>query len=95
MVPASPDFTSTNGTIAFWMRSPGAATNSTNGGSMLYDQLNGGNGLLLVQNADGKLLVEIGDATDQIESSAAVSDNKWHHIAVTRTWGFRNNHDLH
>ncbi len=87
VVPASPDFTSTNGTAAFWMRSLGAATNSTNGGSMLYDQLNGGNGLLLVQNADGKLLVEIGDATDQIESSAAVSDNKWHHIAVTYDQG--------
>ncbi len=50
---------------------------------MLYDQLNGGNGLLLVQSIDGRLLVEIGNDTNQFESSATISDEKWHHIAVT------------
>ncbi len=50
---------------------------------MLYDQLNGGNGLLLVQDMDGRLLVEIGNDTNQFESSATISDEKWHHIAAT------------
>jgi hypothetical protein len=79
----------TNGTIMFWMRSPGTdmTTGHTGGagdGAMLVDYRTSA-GLVIVQAETGNIFVQSARsaAFNDITSTATVSDNKWHHIAVT------------
>lgn len=81
-VAADPDFNSTSGTIMFWMRSAG--TNGVgNEGAMLLDRRTTA-GLCVVQNWDGTLFLQANPSGSlSTYSSAQISDNQWHHVAVT------------
>ena len=77
------NFDYTTGTISFWMLSSGTVTNSpgTNGAT-LFDRF-AGNGLLVVQNDDGTILVQPSGSGNSFTSTKTISDGKWHQIAVT------------
>jgi hypothetical protein len=78
----APDFPGSQGTVCFWMRSPGA-TGTGSEGAMLFDRRTG-SGTVLVQQDDGRLFVQSAPtAANSFRSTATVSDNKWHHIAMT------------
>jgi Concanavalin A-like lectin/glucanases superfamily len=78
------NFDSPQGSIMFWMRSSGTLTNFGTQGAVLFDRL-AGSGLILVQQDDGTLLVQPSGAGGNKFTSTAtsLSDNNWHHIAVT------------
>jgi hypothetical protein len=77
------NFDSASGTITFWMRSVGTTTNTGSKGEMLFDRLNNGLGLDLVQTDHGTVLVH--SPAGDFKSGRVVSDAKWHHISLV--WG--------
>jgi hypothetical protein len=79
IVSGSTNFNAGNGTLMFWVRSTG--TKTTNSPAALFDRLNG-NGMVLFQNADGTLGLHIGQQSADFTSTAKISDDKWHQIAV-------------
>ncbi len=86
-VPSTPDFNGANGTIMFWVRSAGAVTTNTGSiGAMLFDRKAGtttgtGNGIIVLQTDGGLVYVQQGNNII-FESTANISDNKWHHLAI-------------
>jgi len=76
------DLATTNGTIMFWMRSPGVDLSGGNEAAMLFDWRTS-DGNALVQQDDGKFFAQASNNRLQLRSTASVSDNLWHHIAVT------------
>jgi hypothetical protein len=91
-VSGSTNFDSSLGTIMFWMRS-GGLSNTNGKPATLFDRLNG-NGLVLMQNADGSVELKASqNAQDLVSSSLA--DNKWHHVAVTYDQGNGGEVDLY
>jgi hypothetical protein len=90
VAPANGDTSgATNGTIMFWMRSSGTVTNTghtgtAGDGAMLVDYRTS-TGLVIVQTEDGHIFVQAPRslAFPDVTSQATVSDNKWHHVAVT------------
>ncbi|HLH56622.1 MAG TPA: LamG-like jellyroll fold domain-containing protein [Verrucomicrobiae bacterium] len=80
-ISGSTNFDAATGTVMFWVRSAGLA--NTNNPATLFDRLNG-NGLALFQNPDGTIGIKAPPGTAQdLSSSAKISDDKWHQIAVT------------
>ncbi len=77
---------STTGTISFWVRSAGPVISETistgNKGATILDR-RGGSGLQLIQKDDGTLQVSPDGSGNGFTSSASVSDNAWHHVAIT------------
>ena len=83
-VTAATNFNSSKGTIMFWMRSSGLAT--VGNPATLFDRLNGGNGCVIVQNADGTVEFQAkagGSGVSDVPGGVNCSDNKWHQVAVT------------
>jgi hypothetical protein len=77
------NYDSAQGTIAFWMRSASVVTNSGNEGAMLVDKRTGA-GAVIVQHDDGTIFFQTAPAAkNQFSSIAKVTDDKWHHVAVT------------
>lgn len=78
-------FNSSTGTISFWMRSSGVA-DPAGKPATLFDRLNA-SGCVVAQNPDGTLLFQSETNNNQLvvqlTSTNVLSDNKWHHIAVT------------
>ncbi len=81
VVPASTNFDYSSGTIMFWMRSAGLA-NAAGKPAALLDRLINGKGCVLVQNADGTIGFSDNGGKDPLATTATVSDNKWHHVAL-------------
>jgi hypothetical protein len=85
IVPAHADFNSTAGTISFWMRSAGLVGPGSE--AMLWDRRTGstiGQGATITLREDGLLSFLAADGTDvrcQFNSTTAVMDDHWHHIA--------------
>jgi hypothetical protein len=80
IVSGSTNFDSATGTLMFWVRSSGVS--DTNGKpATIFDRQNG-NGLVLMQNIDGSLEMKTSQAAQDLTTSN-VSDDKWHHVAVT------------
>lgn len=82
VVPGATSFDTTNGTVMFWMRSSGLANPAGKPGT-LFDRLINGKGCVLVQNADGTLAFSDNGGKDPFATTGTVSDNKWHHVALT------------
>ena len=80
------NFDSPVGTISFWVRSAGTvvddAISTGSKGAALFDR-RGGSGLLLIQKDDGTLSIQPDGGGNSLTSSATISDNNWHHVAVT------------
>jgi hypothetical protein len=79
------DFNSTNGTIMFWMRSAAVNTSSANEGAILFNWRPGGGqgGIAFIQHDAGTFFVQAMNNYNHFDSVANVTDNKWHHCAVT------------
>jgi len=76
-----PALDSDQGTIMFWMRSAGTdQTDGYNEGAILFDHRSS-SGCALIQHDDGNMFVQAQNNWNHFESSATVSDNKWHHCA--------------
>src|ERR1022692_964746 len=75
-------FNTTNGSIMFWMRSAGTDTSGGNEGAILFDWRSSV-GLALIQHDAGTVLIQAQNNFNHFDSIANVSDNKWHHIAIT------------
>ncbi len=70
----------------FWLRTTGPTNTGAAKGSILFDR-HTSDGMLIALNGDGTLTVQAGAGVNAgtINSSAAVADNKWHHVAVSST----------
>jgi hypothetical protein len=79
------DFNSTNGTIMFWMRSAAVNTSGGNEGAILFNWRppNGQGGIAFIQDDAGKFFVQAMNGYNQSHSTLSVTDDKWHHCAVT------------
>jgi hypothetical protein len=64
----------------FWMRSGGLADPLGNPAALL-DRANNNNGCVIVQNADGTVALEAGNA-GAVSTTSPLSDNHWHQVAV-------------
>ena len=85
-LPGETDFNTTNGTISFWMKSPGAETNFAHEGAMLIEWVGGGTGLQLDEDDTGVLNFNFkgtNGAGNSFQSTDFVADGNWHHIAFT------------
>jgi hypothetical protein len=89
VIPAHPDFNSTKGTIAFWLKTAGNDTNDGDFAAILFDRRTG----------DGDVLTMVDDGTlfnqayshqfniNSFEPTNTVNDNQWHHIAYVYDQG--------
>jgi hypothetical protein len=75
-------FGTTNGTIMFWMRSAGTVTSSGTEGAILFDWRST-TGLALIQHDAGTVFIQAQNNYNHFDSIANISDNNWHHIAIT------------
>lgn len=82
VVPGGTNFDYASGTIMFWMRSSGLA-NTAGKPATLFDRLNNGKGCVLVQNTDGTIHFADNGTSDGFQSAGTVTNNNWHHIALT------------
>ncbi len=85
-LPGETDFNTTNGTISFWMQSPGAETNFANAGSMLIEWTGSGGGIQFDEDLNGYLNLKMSGTNgngNSFSSTALVDDGNWHHIAIT------------
>lgn len=82
-VPPHPDFNSTKGTIAFWMKSPGNDLTFGSFASIIFDRrTDSGNVITLVD--DGTLFVQAFSHNfhvNQFATTTTVNDDLWHHVA--------------
>jgi hypothetical protein len=67
------------GTILFWLRTPGLSDPNGNP-EMVYDRRSG-NGMVVTVDKTGSLVVQ-GSGFDDITSILGVADDHWHHIAI-------------
>lgn len=85
LIPANAVYDVTSPTVCFWMKA-NLPTGSGNSGAMLWDRRAGngtGAGIVIVQQDDGKIFIQANNGYCTFASPASVSDNQWHHIAVT------------
>jgi hypothetical protein len=86
LVPDNAAFNGPSGTVSFWMQSAGTDTSSSGTlGAALFERPNGspGAGFTLVQLDSGTLEFIGPNETPEVAPSTAVSDNKWHFVALT------------
>ena len=82
--PADADFNPTQCTVTLWMRSAGIS-GTGNEAAMLWDRRANGNsgpGTLFGQYTTGKIFFQAAAGACTFSSTASVSDDKWHHVAV-------------
>jgi hypothetical protein len=82
--PGNTDFDQAQCTVTMWMRSAGLSGSGSEG-AMLWDRrANGysGPGTLFVQHTNGKVFFQAAAGACTFSSTASISDDKWHHIAV-------------
>jgi hypothetical protein len=82
-------YSTTSGTISFWMKSSGTVTSSGTEGAVLFD-LRSSRGLSILQTDAGYIRVyaykqSTSTPVNTITSSTTVSDNQWHLITVNFT----------
>jgi hypothetical protein len=65
------------GTIMFWMRTPGFVTNASGVLAGIFDR-----SLSIVQASDGTVQANTGTYVTPLRSTSNVSDGRWHHIAL-------------
>jgi hypothetical protein len=65
-------------TIECWIR-----LNNLSGTQLIYGQATGSSGLVIYVSASGRIGVQTGGA--YIESSAVITSNTWHYVAVTKS----------
>jgi hypothetical protein len=76
------DLATTNGTIMFWMRAPGPNAGGGNEAAMLFDwRTSDGNAFVL--SDDGTFFAQASFNRLQLRSTSFLTNNLWHHIAVT------------
>ncbi len=81
-ITASADYNTTQGTIAFWMKSSGMAGSGQEGAILLDRRNNGGNVLVLTTN--GRIYSQPNsDGTPWFYSVGNLADNRWHHVVFT------------
>ena len=83
--PTHAAFNAASSTVCFWMKA-NPPTGAGNSGAMLWDRRAGtgvGVGIVIVQQDDGKIVLQSEGAYCSFVSTVNVSDNLWHHIAVT------------
>jgi hypothetical protein len=88
VVPPHPDFDSSKGAIAFWMKSPG---NGDFGdfGAILFERRTG-DGDVIVMTDEGTLFVQASSHYFRVNSFATtqtVNDDQWHHVAYVYDQG--------
>jgi hypothetical protein len=82
-VPGSPLLDSSTGTIMFWMRSAGAVGAGSEG-AMIFDRRINGVGYVFVLADDGTLFLQTNPTgANSFNSTVALADNAWHHVAIT------------
>ena len=71
-------------TVCFWMKA-NPPTGAGNSGAMLWDRRPNSTtpGMVIVQQDNGTLLLQSNNGYCSLANPASVSDNQWHHIAVT------------
>ena len=72
-------------TVCFWMKA-NPPTGAGSSGAMLWDRRAGtgvGVGIVIVQQDDGKITLQSQGGFCSMVSTVNVSDNQWHHVAVT------------
>jgi hypothetical protein len=87
-VAADPDFNGPQGTIAFWIRTPGATGAGTEG-AVIFDRRNN-NGDVIVLHDNGRVFVQAynnNNAVNTFESASSIADNRWHHVAYVYDQG--------
>ena len=82
-VPFGSSFNSPTGTIMFWMRSSGVSNPAGNPATLVDRRHGNGSGCVIVQNTDGTLEFQADGGNDAFNSTLSVSDNSWHHVALT------------
>ncbi|MES2571097.1 MAG: LamG-like jellyroll fold domain-containing protein, partial [Verrucomicrobiota bacterium] len=87
-VPANPAYQAAASTVCFWIRAdlPAGAGSSA---AMLWDRRPdfGTPGMVIVQRDDGRIAVQSNNNHSNFAGGTNVSDNVWHHIAVTLNQG--------
>ncbi len=78
-VAAAPEFNSTTGTIAFWMKSSGN-TGPGDFASMLFDRRTG-SGDVITMKDDGTIFVQPYGGGNSFATQDSVNDGLWHHVA--------------
>jgi hypothetical protein len=78
------NFDTAQGTFAFWMRSAGTAGGGNEAAVIFHRRPGGGaGGFVIVQEDNGTLAVQgANNIVPNLFTTASVSDNQWHHIAV-------------
>lgn len=80
-VGADPDFDSTVGTIAFWMKADAPIPGPGNEGAMLFDRRTS-SGTAIVLNDGGNIFVQCAGGANSF-AAGYLPDSLWHHVAVT------------
>ena len=73
-------------TVCFWMKAS-LPIGSGNSGAMLWDRRSATAGVVIVQGDDGKIFIQSNNNFVAFSGTVNVSDNQWHHIAVTMNTG--------
>jgi hypothetical protein len=88
-VPPHPEFDSTKGTIAFWMKTPGNDLNFGDYASIIFDRrTDDGDVITLVD--DGTIFVQASQSYFRVNSFSTtntVNNDQWHHIAYVYDQG--------
>ncbi|MDB6151850.1 MAG: Spore coat protein CotH [Chthoniobacteraceae bacterium] len=87
-IPANSAYNAASATVCFWLRAnlPAGAGNA---GAMLWDRRPdyAMAGLVIIQQDDGKIGLQSNNAYSSLSGAVNVSDNAWHHVAVTINQG--------
>lgn len=79
VIPASPDFNTTNGTICFWVMAPPPP--STGNGTILFDRRTTA-GTLMYYDSGGTINLQTAGGANSF-TSGYLGDGNWHHVALT------------
>jgi hypothetical protein len=89
VVPPSPDFNSSKGTIAFWMKSVGNNFNFGDFAAVIFDHRTA-DGDVITMTDDGTLFVQAqshGFHVNQFATTNTVNNDQWHHVAYVYDQG--------
>lgn len=88
LIPANAAYNAAQSTVCFWMRAS-PPTGAGNSGAILWDRRPdyGTTGIVIVQLDNGNLYLQSNNDYCSFGSPGTVSDNVWHHVAVTMNQG--------
>jgi hypothetical protein len=89
VIPPAADFNSTNGTIAFWLKSAGNLDTLGDFGAIIFDRRTG-NGDVIGLRDDGTLFNQAYQSYFVVNSSNptnVINDDQWHHVAYVYQQG--------